>query len=63
MNNFNRLEPGKRENAFYVQASIADTESFGERSANSKEILYVWDAKEKCHKSILVNKSEFDILK
>lgn len=63
MNYFNRLDPGKRENAFYVQASIADTEILAERANGEKEYLYVWDAQKKCHKSILVDKSDFDILK
>lgn len=63
MNNLNFLKPGKRENAFSVQAAVVDRDKVGVQSANSqKYCVSIWDSAQKRYVNKIVEKNEFDML-
>lgn len=63
MNDKNQLNPGKRENAFYIRSNIVDNDRVGEQSVKKKKMcVYVWDPVRKMHVKCIVSKGRFDTL-
>lgn len=56
------LEPGIRENAFYVEADFVDDKAGVQSSKSDKFFIYVWDPEQGKHVRKLVNNNRNDLL-